>query len=602
MLVFNCQNLNILNYYSLVYGSSPMIKLDDPSELSSHAMVEFAVAPLLHSEVVWLNERWCISQGVNPFNSIERNQLTKRLLADFAVRAKESTESVRKEHDLFLYADRYGGTGGSIHGGSGRCGSKNGLIAKGIGRTPLVSSEADIYHQNGLLSFSEAIKEIVCSEICRNELPWGAIPVVALIDCHDYHEAPFDGKPRRSAILIRPTFIRPAHFERSIFFGTGGRPGTEQYEDVIRVRTAIQGLVSCKMPHYSLKEIFERLAQQLGAMRALRLWPSRFLSSNVTIDGEIVDFGSFRVVAGWSVAVGMTGEYFGAEIFQIKRAFLSLAWYFSKYAPGALDGYDMRELLKRLECIEKEEFLSTCFRGLGISKIEGKSLEHIGDLLSAYYAEQQRTKVDAFNDNQLWLYSALVQRKTDVNVDCNSLEYKILNFLKSTKALDHGIQANNEETRAENFLKPRRGLKYEVIERKTLYLEKILPRAGSSSSGLVSDFLDRQITKNTLWCAALKEDTTVLASAITTYCSSYICRDVLSGNVFLRIKASYYDENVFIFGEKIDLSSIHDPVCNLQEGYIQFDIPCLEETKEFLIGGIEIRPPLRYYNRELVNG
>ena len=128
----------------------------DPGVLSEHVYVRFEVSRLSSASVVWLNDRWLIQLGLDPMDLATRQGFIDELLSSFAVQSIDQLKADGhcRPADGFLNADRYGGTDGTIHGGSGRCGSKHGYIAKGIGRTPLVSTLADPGHSNGFLSLS----------------------------------------------------------------------------------------------------------------------------------------------------------------------------------------------------------------------------------------------------------------------------------------------------------------------------------------------------------------------------------------------------------------------------------------------------------------
>ena len=133
------------------------------------------------------------------------------------------------------YADRYGGSGIGLNGGSGRAAVVNGYLVKGVGRTPLVSSLTDESHASGGAYLEESIRETIFAEIVRAEFPCSAIPVLAIIDTGliQIFEESAGPKMERRTLLIRPSFIRPAHFERATAYFSGNPK--EGQQDTLRV-------------------------------------------------------------------------------------------------------------------------------------------------------------------------------------------------------------------------------------------------------------------------------------------------------------------------------------------------------------------------------
>ncbi|RNL00808.1 MchC protein, partial [Xanthomonas vasicola pv. vasculorum] len=82
------------------------------------------------------------------------------------------------------------------------------------------------------------------------------------------------------ATLIRPAFLRLAHFERSLYFGTSGSSNSDQFQDSLRVKDAVHfadqhAKREAGNPNglgVELSELYLRLAEQIAASRAHRLW------------------------------------------------------------------------------------------------------------------------------------------------------------------------------------------------------------------------------------------------------------------------------------------------------------------------------------------
>lgn len=349
--------------------------------------VDFATAPIAGARILWLNSRWFAEEGFDVGDPHVAAGLKQWLLRHFGVIADDWTTA-----GSTLFADRYGGTHGIVHGGSGRAGSRDGFNAKGIGRTPLVGTRTDFHHTHGSLWLYEAVREIIASEIASAELPRGAVPIVALIDTGQ--DLRFPDQLVRRAIIVRPDFIRPAIFERSVFFGTSGTPGSDQVLDAKRVRTAIEAAAIQAPPfgaNVSIEAIFEGIATQLGAARALRLWQGHFTSSNVAIDGAWADFGAFCAMPDWRRAERGFGARFGADEHLIHNTVRSICFYWGKYGRLADPRREAARIVKKFGSWVSKSFDQTLVRELRLARLMGEDLVHaIIELLNRYYAEQQR--------------------------------------------------------------------------------------------------------------------------------------------------------------------------------------------------------------------
>lgn len=292
----------------------------DPALLTDDFHVAFPVRRFKAAEIVWLNRRWFAAAGIG---SADEPALLRHLLDDYAlgVDGPDIGDDVFTGPERLLYADRYGAGSGSSHGGSGRVGARGPFNVKGVGRTPLVSRGADWQHSHGNLWLEEAIREAIFGEIVAAEFPHGAIPVVAIIATGIEHVLE-DGQERgERALAIRPQFLRVAHLQRSIFFGSSGHSGSDQVHDAARV-AAVWGRLW--LPEFAplrlafaapdLYGTFLRLGEQYGFGHAVRIWPGPIFSSNIGLDGRLLDFGSMRALPGWSRARGKFASHsFGGE-------------------------------------------------------------------------------------------------------------------------------------------------------------------------------------------------------------------------------------------------------------------------------------------------
>lgn len=221
-----------------------------------------------------------------------------------------------------FYADRYGDDGLTPHGGSGRVGISGGFQVKGIGPTPLVGRHADWLHNHGCMWLEEAVRESLVSELIHREFPVGSVPVIAIIDTGVDASFTLQSPDRRRALVIRPSFYRPAHMQRApMFTPVGGDRLSAQFADARRTRqmTELLGQIG------SLHHFADNCALQAGHAFYHRCFLGGMLSSNWAMDGRICDFGGITNVDDWSpmeVSPGL--PRFGSETIQVELALESV--------------------------------------------------------------------------------------------------------------------------------------------------------------------------------------------------------------------------------------------------------------------------------------
>ena len=207
--------------------------------------------------------------------------------------------------DRTVHADRYGDPRGtSPHGGSGRVATVGRFQVKGIGRTPLVG-DATWIHSHGLMSLTEAVCEGIHGEILDAELPFGALPVIAIIDCGETMKTPHD--ELRRALAVRPAALRPAHLLRAASFVGATDLVVTPSPDAARVRDAISRVASMSDADRSqinlprdLADLLDRLARQAATADALRLFTGGLFAGNVSLTGALLDFGVARALYSWA--------------------------------------------------------------------------------------------------------------------------------------------------------------------------------------------------------------------------------------------------------------------------------------------------------------
>lgn len=216
------------------------------------------------------------------------------------------------------HADRYGGSGIGHNGGSGRALTLHGYHVKGVGRTPLVSELTPRSHAAGGAYLEEAVRETIFAEIVDRGFPHGAVPTLALIDLglvQDWHT---DWPPRRErrVLLVRPAFLRPAHFERAAGLVSGdGREARRDVERVAAMCAALQGHGGATLAA-RFEALWPRWAEQLAHGFVFQLGHGNNTSSNITLDGRLLDFGAATALPSWARVASTrwhqgVGEHFG---------------------------------------------------------------------------------------------------------------------------------------------------------------------------------------------------------------------------------------------------------------------------------------------------
>ena len=199
-------------------------------------------------------------------------------------------------------ADRYGGANIGHNGGSGRAAFINGYHVKGVGRTRLVSVLTDAAHASGGAYLEECVRETIFAELVAAEFPYGAVPTLAIIETGAVQVWDTDHGPKheRCCLLVRPAFVRPAHFERAPgFISTDPREGMRDAE---RVRLSYQaGLQLWGGPALknSYLDFWPRWASQIAYAFAHRLPHAAYTSSNICLDGSLLDFGAMAAMPSW---------------------------------------------------------------------------------------------------------------------------------------------------------------------------------------------------------------------------------------------------------------------------------------------------------------
>jgi len=569
-------------------------------DLGEDLLVPFGVRPFAKGRVLWLNDRWFLESGVNSLDPIVRREIEKEFLSRFGVTAAEPGQ---KGDGGVLWADRYGAGNGALHGGSGRCGVFGAYNAKGVGRTPLVADNADWVHSSGCLWLSDAIRETIDAEIAAAELPYGAVPVIAIIDTGEFHPRQDGGADQRRAIVVRPNFIRPAHFERSIFFGDSGTLNSEQVKDARRTKEAIQ-FVSSHSPDgqisFDLSEMFLRFARQIGHGRAHRLWIGPFFTGNASIDGALVDFGSFRAVPSWRRAsvYGFPGEAFGVDSGRIGAAIDSLCTYFRKYAVEGFIVPDPKGMKSRIENALDDAFKAAVGAVLHmIPESDGLHREIVGFFVE-YYKLLQRESIfiglPKRSWRRPWLYDSLgdshaLAQAGDVRVAAAFRD--LLGRRRSHSSEEIGLCI----AAVRRWLRPRPHMYRDFSGKKAVQVSKKISGNTVFDKDLLTDHISRTISKCRRVWSGLKPNIEVIGFITDVASSALFCREHPTGEECVYLDG-YAVNGIFnLFGRPVRIDDIENRDLQINGREVRLRVPVQkgEYANGFVVrcGKEEIRIP-----------
>jgi hypothetical protein len=238
-------------------------------------------------------------------------------------------------------ADRYGGSGIGHNGGSGRAVVFDGYHLKGVGRTPLVSAGTPRSHAAGGAYLEEAVRETVFAEIVGQRFPHSAVPTLALIDLGEVQDWRTDWSPRRErrVLLVRPAALRPAHFERAA--GAVSAAPEAAQADCRRVE-AMFALALAQWGADDLLQRFQRLwrrwAEQLAFGFVHRITHGNHTSSNIALDGRLLDFGASSALPTWApCATTRQPQGWGSGLGALCEAIRSHAHHLARHVDPRLD-------------------------------------------------------------------------------------------------------------------------------------------------------------------------------------------------------------------------------------------------------------------------
>ncbi len=253
--------------------------------------------------------------------------------------------------DAIGVADRYGGAGLGFNGGSGRAVHIGGFYVKGVGRTPLLGARTDSSHATGVAFMAECVREVFWSQLVARHFPDGAVRVLALIDTgRTVRSEGQNGREETLCLLVRESFVRPAHFERApLFTGEDGLGGVLDEARVQAHARAWDQHIGAAEWQAAVRRCVLAWSRQLGYAFAHRIGTGAATTSNIDLMGRIADFGGFRTLPSWGRYELAIGDHpFGMEMQSILTGLHSMA---ARGGHGSFDGAELQMWLGR--CAEE---------------------------------------------------------------------------------------------------------------------------------------------------------------------------------------------------------------------------------------------------------
>lgn len=387
------------NVSSLFFPSSQSTisiieRLSDPSTAAQmiacqhNPSLKFSTSP--NSRVIWQNSR---------VSSPETRLLNKEDVAKkFALQLNNNQEECFQLGTV----DRYGGRGLGKNGGSGRSALLGNFYLKGIGKTPLLGKSTDESHASGGAYLEECAREIIMSEIVSAEFPWGSVPVlsVCLTGESVVWQTSNGKKKEQLCTLVRPAFIRPAHFEKAIGYDPVDLGELAIDEDRVSSHLSfLKDMCSDEVEIISvLAEFWCRWSEQIAYGFAHRLAAGGLSTANVALDGRWVDFGSWASLPSWGkYTFAPRVEPFGEEmvvLLQMVQAFFTSAW------KRRLITSDLNSVVENVASLCTKSFqrrlLFEFLRVFGLSRgqaqaiLDGRKVHTIFSLLTSHIVRFQR--------------------------------------------------------------------------------------------------------------------------------------------------------------------------------------------------------------------
>ena len=513
---------------------------------SKSLLVPFIARKLKRVEVVWLNERWFLERGVDVAAENTRARAINWIHQRFAylIPTPADDPEAFTGPPTTLFADRYGNnTGLFAHGGSGRVATIGRFQVKGVGVTPLVGRGVNRAHSHGCASMNVALREVIYSEVAAAEFPFGAVPVIAVLDTGlTFASSGSKNAPSRKlkrALIVRPAVIRPAHMQRApAFLHSVVGYKNVQTDDVDRVREVIGAYASMcgadeQNPIPDLRQHFRRVIRQIAFGQAQRLYNGGYFSSNLSIDGSLLDFGNMHAIPNWNnIQVLDEDAGFGKELQVVSNTIKSLEFHFQKYLRHSPLSNSLAGLKREIYEWHERDFAHECLK---LWQLENEhvspSIRAIKDSLLQLFKEQQRKTINFTRDElppDQWLSEALHDAQPSGSQTISSAT-RALNIVQAALQTHFELQEHSAEkierccVTAERLLKTRTGLMRSGLQAKVNLLLDESDSADERKPEILETFIQSVVDSNRRHWPHLPGGLSVLGHVSSNGCSLLAC-------------------------------------------------------------------------------
>ena len=321
LLIFYITNLWAIDIEELSTGEPISIK---ENKLDASLYQSFEAKQLSRPKLIWLNFELLRDLGISIPEDGITEEFKQNLMKEFAYSVPQENDDMSSftNNKKTFYADRYGGEGAGLNQGSGRAGVTGAFQVKGIGRTPLVSTQTSFDHNHGGASLRESIQEAIWGEVSHRELPMGGNRVLMIIDSGTYTTWS-DGSKEARALIVREDAIRPAHFIE-VAHKNSEKVDSKRVEanlkKIGRVLPFPAGANKddydyLKQTKYGFKQAGLNFGGQYGVATAKKLYHGGSSPSNIELDGKFIDYGTMTYLPDYGeVKVLQDGIPFGQEL------------------------------------------------------------------------------------------------------------------------------------------------------------------------------------------------------------------------------------------------------------------------------------------------
>jgi hypothetical protein len=340
----------------------------------------------------------------------------------------------------------------------------------------------------------------------------------------------------------------------------------------------------------------QRLAAQLAATHANRLYFGPFATSNVSVNAEIFDFGAARAVPNWGEAVA-TRPAFGFDDLRLMSSELNeLELAHKKFARAHY------ETTYRNLCLSGNfESAYTSALGVQLPALFGLDNDNssentratVTSLLKTYFHHQQRAT--RLGVHEAWIGSLVESphRGIDANVGVSTLA-----SIERTLEADSLWRAANGDSRntwfgcARRLLAPRNALYRESIQRR-IYSE-VVERANINRREFIHRtmaLINEVVASGRRVFSGVPSNFAIVGASIESGCVALFCRNARSGKPWLLLRGPRFHNRLKLFGSTIHMSD-EFPAC-VPDHWIQVPISTLDTNSpiECELSGQHIKVP-----------